>query len=105
MTAHTPALSPPIRKTCELFLLLAGHEVLGLAPGEIAAALGVPPSWCSRNLPALATTGFVEQVAGANRWRLGVPFVRIAFTVSAQLNAARQQLDETARRYQVPLNH
>ena len=99
----TPPLSEPIRKTCELFRLLAGHEVLGLAPGEIATGLGVPPSWCSRNLPALATTGFVEQVAGTNRWRLGVAFVRIAFTVSTNLNNARAQLDETARRYSVPL--
>lgn len=99
----TPPLSEPIRKTCELFRLLAGHEVLGLAPGEIATGLGVPPSWCSRNLPALATTGFVEQVAGTNRWRLGVAFVRIAFTVSTNLNNARAQLDETARRYSVPV--
>ena len=98
-----PPLSEPIRKTCELFRLLAGHEVLGLAPGEIATGLGVPPSWSSRNLPALATTGFVEQVAGANRWRLGVAFVRIAFTVSTNLNNARAQLDETARRYSVPV--
>lgn len=98
-----PQLSEPIRKVCELFRLLAGHEVLGLAPGEIAAGLGVPPSWVSRNLPALAATGYVEQVAGANRWRLGVAFVRIAFTVSTGLNAARQQLEETARRYSVPL--
>ena len=99
----TPPLSEPIRKTCELFRLLAGHEVLGLAPGEIATGLGVPPSWCSRNLPALATTGFVEQVAGTNRWRLGVAFVRIATTVSTNLNNARAQLDETARRYSVPV--
>ena len=96
-------LSAPILKTCNLFRLLAGHEVLGLAPGEIATGLGVPPSWCSRNLPALATTGFVEQVAGTNRWRLGVAFVRIAFTVSTNLNNARAQLDETARRYSVPV--
>ena len=99
----TPALSEPIRKTCELFRLLAGHEVLGLAPGEIATGLGVPPSWCSRNLPALATTGFVEQVAGTNRWRLGVQFVRIALTVSTNLNKAKQQLEDISARYSVPL--
>ena len=98
------ALSEPIRKTCELFKLLAGHEVLGLAPGEIAAALKVPPSWCSRNLPALATTGFVEQVAGTNRWRLGVPLVRIAITVSSNLNQAKRQLEELSQRYAVPVH-
>ena len=98
----TPPLSEPIRKTCELFRLLAGHEVLGLAPGEIATALSVPPSWCSRNLPALATTGFVEQVAGTNRWRLGVQFVRIAVTVGTNLSRAKQQLDDLSARYSVP---
>ena len=97
-------LAGPIRKTCELFRLLAGHEVLGLAPGEIAKGLGVPPSWVSQNLPPLATTGFVEQVAGTNRWRLGVQFVRIALTVSTNLNKARQQLDDLSSRYAVPLN-
>ena len=100
----TPPLSEPIRKTCELFRLLAGHEVLGLAPGEIATGLGVPPSWCSRNLPALATTGFVEQVAGTNRWRLGVAFVRIAVTVGVNLNRAKAELEELSQRYAVPAN-
>ena len=38
----TYPLAGPIRKTCDLFRLLAGHEVLGLAPGEIAKGLGVP---------------------------------------------------------------
>lgn len=103
MSEKTYSLPAHSRKVCELLRLLAGHEVLGLAPGEIATGLGVPPSWCSRNLPALATTGFVEQVAGTNRWRLGVAFVRIAFTVSTNLNNARAQLDETARRYSVPV--
>lgn len=92
------------RTTCELLRLLAGHEVLGLAPGEIAHALGVSASWVSINLPPLeAETGFVERVAGTNRWRLGVPLVRIAITVMTNLNAERQRLEETAKRYGVPL--
>lgn len=103
-TTTTPyELSGPIAKTCSLFRLLAGHEVLGLAPGEIAKGLGVSPSWVSQNLPALATTGFVEQVAGTNRWRLGVQFVRIATTVATNLNAAKRQLEDISSRYAVPL--
>ena len=99
MTPKTYTLAAPIRKTCDLFRLLAGHELLGLAPGEIAKGLGVAPSWVSQNLPALATTGFVEQVAGTNRWRLGVAFVRVA----TNLAAARRQLDDISHRYSVPL--
>ena len=97
-------LSGAIQKTCDLYRLLAGHELLGLAPGEIAQALKVSPSWVSLNLPPLSTTGFVEQVPGTNRWRLGVQFVRISFTVSTNMNHAKRQLDETSNRYAVPLN-
>lgn len=95
--------SGPMRKLCDLFLLLAGHEVHGLAPGEIAKGLKVPPSWVSVNLPAIATLGFVERVPDTNRWRLGVKFVRISTTVATNLSRARQQLDEVAQRYSVPL--
>ncbi len=108
MNTHTdskpPKLAENLRKVCELLRLLAGHEVLGLAPGEIARALQVSPSWVSVNLPALeAETGFVERMAEANRWRLGVPLVRIATTVQTNLNAERQRLEQTAARYSVPV--
>jgi ArsR family transcriptional regulator, arsenate/arsenite/antimonite-responsive transcriptional repressor len=99
----TPALADPIRRTCELFRLLAGHEVLGLAPSEIANGLRVPPSWVSQNLPALAGIGFVEQVAHTKRWRLGVQFVRIAVTVGCNLHAAKRQLEDLSQRCAVPV--
>lgn len=100
----TYALPAHTKTTCELLRLLAGHELLGLAPGEIAKGLGVSASWVSRALPALeAETGFVERVAGANRWRLSVPLVRIAITVSTNLTQAKRQLDEISNRYAIPL--
>lgn len=103
-TEKTATLPTHTRKTCELFRLLAGHELLGLAPGEIAKALGVGAPWVSVNLPALAAeTGFVERVDGANRWRLGVPFVRIAMTVTTELSTAKRRLAEVSDRYHVPL--
>ena len=97
------ALAEPIRKTCELFRLLAGHEIQGLAPGEIAKALGVGAPWVSVNLPALAGTGFVERVGDTNRWRLGVAFVRIAHTVFTANTAAKAQLEERMARIATPL--
>lgn len=104
MSADSKTPAGPMQKTCDLFRLLAGHELLGLTPGEIAKGMKVSPSWVSINLPALATTGFVEQVQGTNRWRLGVQFVRIAITVSTNLNQAKRQLDDLTQRYAVPLN-
>lgn len=96
-------LAEPIRKTCDLFRLLAGHELLGLAPGEIAKGLDVTPSWVSVNLPAIATTGFVERVADTGRWRLGVQFVRISVTVASNLSTAKRRLDEITERYATPI--
>lgn len=98
-----PKLNDAIRKTCDLFRLLAGHELLGLSPSEIAKGIDVAPSWVSINLPALATTGFVERLDGVNRWRLGVPFVRISVTVATNMGAAKRHLDQTSARYAVPL--
>ena len=102
-TATTYTLPAPIKKVNDLYRLLAGHELLGLAPAEIAKGLGVAPSWVSVTLPALADDGFVERVDGTTRWRLGVHFVRIAFTVSTNLNAAKRQMEEISNRYAVPL--
>lgn len=104
--AGTPSkyeLPAAARSTCELFRLLAGHEELGLGPGEIAKALKVSPAWASRNLPALAELGFVERVGDTGRWRLGVAFVRIATTVATNLAAARRRIDELQGRYGTPL--
>jgi DNA-binding IclR family transcriptional regulator len=98
-----PALAEPIRKACDLFRLLAGHEVHGLAPGEIAKALNVGAPWVSVNLPALAGTGFVERVADTNRWRLGVSFVRIAHTVFTANTQAKERLEERMARMTTPL--
>jgi DNA-binding IclR family transcriptional regulator len=93
----------PVRKVCELFRLLAGHEINGLAPGEIARALGVGPSWVSVNLPGLSELGMVERVGETNRWRLGIALVRIAHTVFTANTQAKEALQERMNRIATPL--
>ena len=100
---HQHILAEPIRKTCDLFRLLATHEVHGLAPGEIAKAIGVGAPWVSVNLPALTSTGFVEKVGDTNRWRLGVAFLRIAHTVFTANGNAKHKLEERMERIGTPL--
>lgn len=108
-TLNTPStdkqytVPEPVRKVCDLFRLLAGHEIQGLAPGEIAKALGVGPSWVSVNLPGLADLGMVERVGETNRWRLGVSFVRIAHTVFTANTQAKEALLERMNRIATPL--
>jgi DNA-binding IclR family transcriptional regulator len=106
MSAPTPAIKPlpaPVVRTCELFRLLAGNELHGLAPAQIAKALKVSPSWVSITLPGLAELGFLERIEASGRWRLGPAFVRIAHTVSANLAAAKRDLDNLQQRYSTPL--
>ncbi len=103
MTEKVYPLPEPIRKANALYQLLAGHELLGLSPGEIAKGLDVPASWVSVNLPAIATSGFVERVEDTNRWRLGVAFVRISVTVTTNLTAAKRRLAEVESRYATQL--
>jgi ArsR family transcriptional regulator, arsenate/arsenite/antimonite-responsive transcriptional repressor len=102
-TDKTYLVPEPVRKVCDLFRLLAGHEVNGLAPGEIAKALEVGAPWVSVNLPALGGLGFVERVGETNRWRLGVSFLRIAHTVFTANSLAAEQLAERMNRIATPL--
>ena len=122
MTEKTYPLAGPIRKTCDLFRLLAGHELLGLAPGEIAKGLGVPPSWVSQNLPALEAAdrglaGMDVKISGALTWgdldkvarALGhvahgeAVAGRLATTVATNLNADQERIAATRKRYSIPL--
>lgn len=101
-TAKTYPLGQSQRKTCELFKLLAGHEVYGLSPAEIAAGLGVNAPWVTRNLHALATTGFVELVPVATtRWRLGMAFIQIAATVTNTLMNSKADLADQIHNFAV----
>lgn len=101
MSETTYKLTGSVQSVCDLFQALAGHELLGLSPGEIAKAINVSPAWVSRTLPPLSATGFVEQVPSTNRWRLGVKFVRIGMTVITSHNNAMQQLQDVGRRYSI----
>ncbi len=88
-----------IQKANALYRLLAQHEQHGLAPGEIAKAIGVSPSWVSVNLPALEADGFVARVGTTSRWRLGASFVQIAAAVFNELDRAERDLRERRHNY------
>ena len=93
----------PVATTCQLFRLLASHEVHGLAPGEIAKALDIGAPWVSNNMQPLAELGFVEKVADTNRWRLGMALLRIAHTVFTANAQAKEQQESRMQRMTTPL--
>lgn len=82
-----------------VLLALAGHEVNGVAPGEIAKALQEEASNITRDLRVLQKVGLAEQIPETRNWRLGPKLVQIATAFSLNLDRARRRVDETAQRY------
>lgn len=82
-----------------LILVLAGHEIEGLAPAQIAKANGCGPSQVTRDLANLKARGWAEQIVTTDRWRLGPQIVQVSMQHAAALNRARTRLDEVAGRY------
>jgi DNA-binding IclR family transcriptional regulator len=78
---------------------LAGHEIEGLAPGQIAKMAACAPSQVTRDLANLKHAGWAEKLPGSERWRLGPTPVQIALRHMPGLERARSLLDQTASRY------
>lgn len=80
-------------------LVLAGNEFQGVAPGELAKAMGESPSTATRDLHNLKEVGFAEQIQETGRWRLGPKVIQLSFAFQTELTRARQRLDEITLRY------
>lgn len=95
-TSYTNAAQ---QRLLQLIDLLAGHELAGLAPGEIAKALAVGASTVTRDLDNLRTAGWAEITPKGDRWRLAPHVVRISLRHAAALRTAEQQLQDVMRRF------
>lgn len=82
-----------------VLLTLAGHEVTGLSPMEIAKAVGANPSAITRDLRVLQDEGLAEPILETGRWRLGPKLVQVALAFSDHLARAQRKVDEIQQRY------
>lgn len=87
------------QRILRLVSLLAGNEVHGLPPSEIAKLQSCSAPMVTRDLDNLRTAGFAEQVPETGRWRLSPQVVQIAIKHMAALDRAQQRLTETVNRY------
>ncbi|MEW6330213.1 MAG: ArsR family transcriptional regulator [Pseudomonadota bacterium] len=79
---------------------MAGHEIEGLRPGQIAAATGFAPATVTRDLRAMREAGIVENIPGMDdRWRLGPKIVQIALAHMTALDRASTKLAEVTQRF------
>ncbi|WP_198301549.1 IclR family transcriptional regulator [Vitreoscilla filiformis] len=99
VSASSARMPTSVDKTLRALQALAGHEVHGLSPADLAERLKVAPSWISQVMPALEAEHWVERIPDTGRWRLGVAPVRIGLTAAQHLQRARTELDSLTSRY------
>lgn len=87
------------QRLLRLVMLLAGHEITGLAPADIAKQQDCTASSVTRDLANLQEAGWAEQVPETGRWRLAPLVVQIAVRHAAALDRAQTRLDEIRNRF------
>lgn len=87
------------QRILKLLTLLAGNEVDGLAPGQIAKLQGCSPSVATKDLANLRTAGYAEQVPTSGHWRLSPQIVQIAVRFQLALGQAEERLISTRSRF------
>lgn len=87
------------QRVLKVVLALAGHEITGLAPSDIAKHVGTTLPNVTRDLDNLRTAGLAEQIVDTGRWRLGPRLVQIANAFSLHINTTQRRLDEVSQRY------
>ena len=92
-------ISEQQQRLMRVLLALAGHEIEGLAPGDVAKLAECAPSQVTRDLANLRHRGWAEQLPTTHRWRLGPEIVQIATRHMTALDRARTRLAETTNRY------
>lgn len=79
--------------------VLAGNELHGLSPTELARELKVGASTVTRDLANLKEAGYAEQIQETGRWRLGPKVVQIGIKFSNALARAESRVSELNQRY------
>ena len=87
------------QRVLQVLDLLFGHEINGLAPGEISKSINTSASSITRDLANLVEAGMAEEIMQTGRYRIAP---RLASRVIATLNTfsnAQKQLDDLRNRY------
>ena len=97
-TRKTDYTNESQQRLLQLVNLLAGHELEGLAPSQIARAQNCQASVVTRDLDNLRTAGWAEQTP-KDTWRLSPHVVQMSLRHAAALRQSRQEFDDVSARY------
>jgi DNA-binding IclR family transcriptional regulator len=95
----TDYTNEPQQRILRLLMLLAGNEVTGVRPSEVAMLQKCSPPVATRDLANLRSAGLAELVPETDRWRLAPAVVQIALKHMLALERAETRLAETRNRY------
>ena len=87
------------QRVLKIMLILAGHEINGLAPGEVARAADTSPSNAIRALENLRIAGIAERIPESERWRLSPRVPQIATAMLNGISRSQSKVDEVKQRY------
>jgi DNA-binding IclR family transcriptional regulator len=98
MSAPTRYINAAQQRVLQMLMRLAGHEIEGIAPTELALALRTSASNVTRDLANLREAGMAEPLE-SGRWRLTPRVVQISLAASASFSKAQDRLDEARQRF------
>ena len=93
-------LSDQVQRTLRVISIMAGREISGISPTELAKKANISASNVTRVLANLEAQQFVERLPVDNkRYRLGVTLVQISNTVLQNFAQAELQLQQDQHNY------
>lgn len=98
MTRKTDYTNAAQQRLLQLVDLLAGHELAGVTPSQIATSLSCGASTVTRDLDNLRTAGWAE-LTKMETWRLTPHVVQMSVRYATALRQARTELDDNTQRY------
>nr|VFK15007.1 MAG: hypothetical protein BECKLPF1236B_GA0070989_107113 [Candidatus Kentron sp. LPFa] len=96
MADYTNACQQRILRT---LLALFGHEIDGLAPGQVAKRLGTTPANATRDLFNLEKSGLAERIPRNGHYRVTPLLGQKALSTLSAIDAAGRRVEETRQRY------
>ena len=87
------------QRILKVLLVMFGHEIDGLAPGQIAKLAEITPQEATRDIHNLMVSGYVEQIPHSGHYRVSTLLGRRALAILHTLEQAAKRVEEIRLRY------
>ncbi|WP_440053345.1 MarR family transcriptional regulator [Pseudoalteromonas sp. T1lg65] len=95
-------VSAQIQRVLTTIELMAGHEIDGVEPKQLAAELSTSPAEVTRILANLSEAGWAERLpANERRWRLHKKPVQLSNTVDHNMKTILRNLQLESNNYSI----